>query len=127
MRQRNGFTLIELMVVVVVIGILASLAIPLYRDYTRSSKEAEAKSLLRQIYTLEERYQARTDSYTLDLALLEGGAGLATSGRYFTYGLAAHGSGFCITAAPNAQGTESGLDPQSMDANRNFYESGNCS
>ena len=127
MRARNGFTLIELMVVVVVIGILASLAIPFYRSYTRGSKEAEAKPLLRQIYTLEQRYQARTGSYTLDLAQLEGGAGLATSGRYFSYGVIAHASGFCVTASPSAEGTAAGLSPQSLDANLNFYESGTCS
>jgi prepilin-type N-terminal cleavage/methylation domain-containing protein len=127
MRHRNGFTLIELMIVVVVIGILAGLAIPRFMNVSRSSKEAEAKPLLRQIYTLEERYHARTDSYTLDISLLEGGAGLATGGRYFTYGLAAHASGFCVTATPSAQGVAAGLGAQSMDASRNFYESGNCS
>jgi type IV pilus assembly protein PilE len=127
MRRPNGFTLIELMIVVVVIGILAAIAVPKFTNSVRSSKEAEAKSLLRQIFTLEERYKARTDSYTTDIALLEGGAALTTSGRYFTYGVIAHGSGFCITASPTAEGTAASLDPQSMDANRNFYESGNCS
>ena len=127
MRDRNGFTLIELMIVVVVVGILAGLAIPRFMNVSRSSKEAEAKPLLRQIYTLEERHHARTDSYTLDISLLEGGAGLATSGRYFSYGLAAHASGFCVTATPSAQGVAAGVDAQSMDANRNYYESGDCS
>jgi type IV pilus assembly protein PilE len=127
MRDRNGFTLIELMIVVVVIGILAGFAIPRFMSVTRSSKEAEAKPLMRQIYTLEERYHARTDAFTLDITLLEGGAGLVNSGRYFSYGLAAHASGFCITATPTAAGTAAGVDPQSMDAARNFYDNGTCS
>ena len=127
MRDRDGFTLIELMVVVVVIGILASLTIPRYVNYTRTTKEAEAKSLLRQIYTLEERHHARTDAYTTDIGLLEGGAELPNSGRYFTYAVTGHASGFCIVATPTAEGTAASLDAQSMDAGRNLYESGNCS
>jgi prepilin-type N-terminal cleavage/methylation domain-containing protein len=127
MLRRNGFTLIELMIVVVIIGILAAIAVPLFANSARSSREAEAKPLLRQIYTLEQRYLARTGAYTADMALLEGGATLAISGRYFTYSLAAHASGFCIAATPSAAGVTAGLDPQSMDANRNFYESATCS
>ena len=127
MRQRNGFTLVELMVVVVVIGILAAIAVPKFVSYTRSSREAEAKPLLRQIFTLEERFKARTGAYSMDITLLEGGPTLTSSGQYFTYAVAAHASGFCIAATPTAIGTTFGLDPQSMDASRTFFESVNCS
>jgi prepilin-type N-terminal cleavage/methylation domain-containing protein len=124
---RSGFTLIELMIVVVVIGILAAIAVPKFTSYTRGSREAEAKPLLRQIYTLEERYKARTGAYSLDITLLEGGPTLSSSGQYFSYAVAAHASGFCIAATPTAAGTNFGLAPQSMDAARNYFGSGNCS
>lgn len=62
-HNRKGFTLIELMIVVVIIGILAALAIPRFMKATAKAKQSEAKQLLKQIYTMEHTYRQANNSY----------------------------------------------------------------
>src|SRR5215217_4630740 len=58
LRQNHGFTLIELMVVVVIIGILAALALPRFNLAAHETKEKEADMILKQVYTLQSAYYA---------------------------------------------------------------------
>jgi type IV pilus assembly protein PilA len=62
-RSQKGFTLIELMIVVVIIGILAALAIPRFMRATTKSKQSEAKNILKQIYAMERAYRQEKDVY----------------------------------------------------------------
>lgn len=64
MRNRNGFTLVELMVVIVVIGVLAALAIPRFMGASNRSKASEFKPVLKQILTLQEAYKQEKDHYS---------------------------------------------------------------
>jgi len=60
---RGGFSLIELLIVLVIIGILAGIAIPRYMSSTTKAKQTEAKELLHQIYLLERSYFDENDEY----------------------------------------------------------------
>jgi len=62
-RGQKGFTLIELMIVVVIIGVLAALAIPRFMRATTKSKQSEAKQILKQIYTMQQTYRQQNDTY----------------------------------------------------------------
>lgn len=62
-RNSKGFTLIELMIVVVIIGILAALAIPRFSKAADRAKEKEADGILKQVYTLQQTYHAQHGDY----------------------------------------------------------------
>lgn len=64
-RESKGFTLVELLVVIVVIGILATLTIPRFLRTTTRAKETEAKLMLREIYNLERAHYLENDVYSL--------------------------------------------------------------
>jgi len=63
-HNRKGFTLIELMIVVVIIGILAALAIPRFMTATTRSKQSEAKQILKQVYTMQHAYRQGSNPAT---------------------------------------------------------------
>ena len=55
--EQGGFSLVELMIVVGIIGILATLAMPRFRQFQAKAKMGEAKNNLTHIYTLQQSYQ----------------------------------------------------------------------
>jgi len=61
MKKSKGFTLVELMVVIVIIGILAALAIPRFMAATNKSKATEFKPVLKSIYTMQVSYKQEKD------------------------------------------------------------------
>lgn len=63
LKNQKGFTLIELMIVVAIIGILAAIAIPNFMTFRLKAKTSEAKSNLGSIRTCEEAYKAEYDIY----------------------------------------------------------------
>lgn len=69
-RKMAGVTLMELMIVVVIIGILAAIAYPNYRQYAARAKRNEAKAELLKIATLQERFYLQNNSYTTDMTNL---------------------------------------------------------
>jgi len=63
-KQHKGFTLIELMIVVAIIGILAALAIPNFIRFQARSKQSEVKANLKSAFTAEKAYYQEHDEYS---------------------------------------------------------------
>ena len=62
-RAHAGFTLIELMIVVAIIGLLAAVAIPAYTDSVRKGNRAEARAALMNLLQQQERYLTQMNTY----------------------------------------------------------------
>lgn len=101
-----GFTLIEVMVVVVIVGILASIAVPSYLNYVRKSRRADAKTTLLQIQLEQEKWRGNNTTY--------GTLGNVWSGTdsiegFYTIAVPSNtSSGFTATATPKAGGPQVG-------------------
>lgn len=70
MKYNKGFTLVELMIAVVIVGILASVAIPAYTQYTVRAKRAAAESFIMSVANKQEQYILDARQYATTLALL---------------------------------------------------------
>ena len=88
MRIRKGFTLVELAVVIVIIGVLAAFGVPRFINSVERSKAAEAFSYLSAVRSAQERYSAREGTYANDVTAID--IKFATP-KYFTVGTIAAG------------------------------------
>jgi type IV pilus assembly protein PilA len=110
MKREQGFTLIELMIVVAIIAIIAAIAIPSLLNARKAGNEASAISSLRTTTTVNEQYRTRYQSYSTAFGNLSAagyidsvlGAG-TKSGYVFTYAGATNT--WTISGVPATAGT----------------------
>jgi type IV pilus assembly protein PilA len=81
-QVQKGFTLIELMIVVAIIGILAAIAIPAYQDYTIRSQVTEGLNLASALQTGVAEAYANTGSWPTDIVAAGGTLGSLPGGKY---------------------------------------------
>ncbi len=113
MKKRKGFTLIELMVVVIVVGILAALGTGNYLRVVEKSRGAEARKVLGMIRNQMWAYYMENNKFTSDLAQLQMSAlptGTCDTQYYFKYSCGSGGVTYNITAIRCTTG-ESGKNP----------------
>ncbi|NOX51149.1 MAG: prepilin-type N-terminal cleavage/methylation domain-containing protein, partial [Gammaproteobacteria bacterium] len=67
-KRANGFTITELMITLVILGILASFALPAYRGYVDATEQGVLRSNMQGIEIFQEDLRMRTGSYGNDLA-----------------------------------------------------------
>ena len=102
LRNRKGFTLIELMVVVIIVLVLAGIAVPVYMHYIQEGKKSEAYATIDAVVAGALTYFQRHNTFvggTMAGFMADDDVGNAT---YFTYALSGQSAtGFVVTASVN--------------------------
>ena len=110
MKQHKGFTLLELMITIAIIGIVASIAIPSYTGYMTTARLAEAKNNIGALKLAEEEFFLEQNTYfggtdAGDINTKSGGLWTVTGGDAgvsFDYEITASTTGYIIKATGKA-------------------------
>ncbi len=108
-HRRRGFTLIELMITVVIVGILAAIAYPNLVSYIQRSRRADAVAELSSIVQAQERYRSNNTAYASTLTTV----GFSGATKYYDYTLESVSeppfvAGYQVTARPKSDSAQAG-------------------
>jgi type IV pilus assembly protein PilE len=117
MRKVRGFTLIELMTVLVIAAILLAIAVPSFISQVRKSRRAEAQHGLSDLQLKQEKWRSSNATYAANMDTLLGSAanttGYNNANPYYSFTISGtSATGFVITATPKgAQVSDSACNP----------------
>ncbi len=103
-NNEKGFTLIELMIVIAIIGILAAIAIPQFTNYKKRAGNSASMSDLKNLATAQEVYHTDNNTYTSTIANLSDAGFIGSSKNVTVTITGADGTSFAATAV-HAGGT----------------------
>ena len=104
-RGLAGFTLVELMVVIVIVGLLAAISIPSYRNYVVRGQRTDGKAALIDLQARQERFYFNANTYTVTLSDLSYPAPATSREEHFTLTIAAPTTGCPINSCWEATAT----------------------
>lgn len=81
--MKKGFTLVELIIVIIIVGILASVAMGQYAKVVEKSRYAEANTILGSLRSMQMAYYAEWSAYTTDIGVLDDNIPESNSSDYF--------------------------------------------
>jgi type IV pilus assembly protein PilE len=107
-KRSAGFTLMELMIVVAIIGILASVGYPAYTSYITKAKRSDAKSALLKAQIAQEKYRANHTTYGTTLAAIS--VSSTSADGYYTIAISGtpDATNYTMTAAPGFTDSDCG-------------------
>ena len=114
MRSEAGFSLIEIIIVVVIVGILATIALPAYQDSVRKGQRSDAKAGLLGVASRMEQFMLDRGTYTVDMEDLGyDDDPMVTTEAHYTIDAAACADGtiatcYVLTATPQTTSPQSG-------------------
>lgn len=109
MKQQQGFSLIELAVVVLIVTILTIIAIPIYKGVEQKARRTQAVNALETLASREEGYFSRYNTYASDMTALgyQVPSDVTTTGGYYAVSAtSATPNTYTLTAVPQAAGSQ---------------------